>query len=420
MSLSVDSLTTVLSELSISNMNTIQAAKEIANTLRHFSGKSEHLESFINSVDKFYDRYGKTTDNSLSEFVFAAISSKIVDEAGDFLLCRPDLGTWPEIKKALRDKFGDKIDRHVLQQQFIFLTKNKNEHISDFLERLKLIKMKLNLKINADTQINTATKAALIEQNEVTAVTILMSNVNIELRTLLMLKNPKNIDEATSLVINHSLIEQQINLRHQSYKPIQKPVPNYHNNKVQYNYHQRPTFGHQTNFSNLQNNYPQHSFNNNFNPRPTFPSQPIKIESRPVQQKYFSNAQVFGKPTNVFSPKNSHKPQNKPEPMSTTSRLPSVRNSNQHFKQNFFQRTGPSNFMSQELTNLETNNPDNYNNDDDFNSLQTNYENNYSNETFESENYLVNEDYPNDNQLENHLETNEQNFCITESQIDTS
>ncbi|KAK9879626.1 hypothetical protein WA026_006692 [Henosepilachna vigintioctopunctata] len=190
-------------------MATIQAAKEIANTLRQFTGRSEHLESFLNSADRFYERYGRTQDNSLSEFVFASICSKIIDEAGNFILCRPDLGTWPEVKQALKEKFGDKIDRHVLQQQFIFLTRNKHENISDFIERLKLTKMRLNLKINSDTHVDPQTKLSLIQQNEITAITVLISNCNSELRTLLMLKNPSNIDEATSLVLNHSLMEQQ-------------------------------------------------------------------------------------------------------------------------------------------------------------------------------------------------------------------
>ncbi|KAL3273398.1 hypothetical protein HHI36_014844 [Cryptolaemus montrouzieri] len=130
MSIKIDNLANSLQNLSLTirneDMATISAAKEIAHTLRNFSGRCEHLESFINSVDKFLDRYGRTTDNTLSEFVFAVICSKIVDEAGDFILCRPDLGTWPEVRKALREKYGNKIDRHVLQQRFTFLSRNRN------------------------------------------------------------------------------------------------------------------------------------------------------------------------------------------------------------------------------------------------------------------------------------------------------
>ncbi|KAF2884143.1 hypothetical protein ILUMI_22032 [Ignelater luminosus] len=162
------------------NQPTIQAAKEIANTLRYFSGRGEHLELFIKTVDKFYDRYGRTIDNNLP---------KIIDEAGDFLMCRSDLNTWPEVKEALRNKLGNKLDKSILQQ-FIFLTKGTNENIADFLERLKLVKMRLNLKLSADPELDVLTKASLNKQNETAAVTVLITNTNAELRTPVMLKNP--------------------------------------------------------------------------------------------------------------------------------------------------------------------------------------------------------------------------------------
>ncbi|KAL3279422.1 hypothetical protein HHI36_016933 [Cryptolaemus montrouzieri] len=235
-------------------MSTIQAAKEIANTLSPFSGRSEHLEYFINAIDKFFDRYGRTAD-SLSEFVFAAICSKIIDEA----------------------------------------------------DRLKLLKMRLNLKINSDVEINAATKMALIDQNEVTAVTVLISNCNTELRTLLILKNPRNIEEATSLVVNHSLMEQHLNLLQNSHHPRtpQKFVnrnshPNVHNSIPikSHNNHFQNTHIHQ-NRSNYQPPVQQP-------PNNTFPNQPIKYDQRSIKQHFPTNSQVFGKPTNVFSPRNSH------------------------------------------------------------------------------------------------------------------
>lgn len=83
----------------------------------------------------------------------------------------------------------------------------------DFLERIKLLKMRLNLKINPYPDLDEPTKLSLINQNEVTAVTVLITNTHSELRTLLMLQKPKDINEATSLILNHSLFEQQINLK---------------------------------------------------------------------------------------------------------------------------------------------------------------------------------------------------------------
>lgn len=321
---------------SISNRTTmvsLTAAKEIAHTLRPFSGKSEHLEFFIASVDKFHKRYHDgTADESLKEFVFAAICAKLTDEAGDFILCRPDLKTWSEIKAALRLKFGDRVNRQVLLQQLTFLCRNKNESLLDFIERLKLLKSRILLKTIADDSISLATKEALNAQTELTTVTVLMSNCPIDLRTILMFRNPQNLEEANVIVVNHSLVEQQINAR--TYVPRQTQQPSSIQSKPvhQNNFRnlQQPNFSNpqmnftRPQFNNFRENYqpqnPVSSFNNSAQQKPVWPSQPVQIQTKPVQQHFPTNKQVFGKPVNVFSKQNSHKPTEKPTPMSVSTR----------------------------------------------------------------------------------------------------
>ena len=159
----IDSLTQSLSNISL-NMTTLTAAKEIAHTLKSFTGNSDHLEFFISSVDKFYNRYYTgSIDESLKEFVFASICSKLTEEASDFLLCRPDLTTWPKIKDALRQRFGDRINRQVLAQQLNFLTRSRREPILDFIEILEVLKSGISLKIAADDSLNQGTQDALME-----------------------------------------------------------------------------------------------------------------------------------------------------------------------------------------------------------------------------------------------------------------
>lgn len=346
MSLSeIDSIAQTLSNISLSNMTTLTAAKEIAHTLKTFTGNSDHLEFFISSVDKFYNRYYVgTVDESLKEFVFASICSKLTEEAGDFLLCRPDLTSWPKIKDALRQRFGDRINRQVLAQQLNFLTRSRKEPILDFIERIKLLKSRISLKIAADDSLNQDTKNALMEQTELTAVTVLMSNCTSELRTILMLNNPKNIDDAGSLVLNHSLIEQQINAR--SFFPRQElfnfpqnRAPSQINNRQNFNYVPPPiqqSFVNTLPNNNLTNNniLPQFSSNLGAVPKQSFPRQPINIRPQPVRQHFPTNEQVFGKPKNVFSRENSNKLTSPPTPMSTTSRIPSAmsRNADVHMR----------------------------------------------------------------------------------------
>lgn len=411
MSVSVEELANILGNMSLNNTATIQAAKEIANTLRTFSGNSDHLETFINSVDKFHNRYGITTDNSLNEFVFSVICSKIISEAGDYILCRPDLETWPDVRDALRLKFGDRTDRNVLHQQFLYLNRNKNENIIDFLDRLKIMKMKLNLKINADSTLTQSVKTSLIEQNEVTAVTILLSNVNSDLRTALMTIRPRNIDEATTLVINHTLMEQQIVHRNNSHhsnfnktKTMSNIATNNHNhrsphtqsipwtNRTQYIPWPNQIVRYQNPVANNQN-YSNMFYQPNQVRQPSFPSQPINIQTRKVPPpKYFTNTQVFGKQKSVFAPENSHKPTNDPEPMSTTyHNSMNTRNRNRmngRLPFNNFQQTGPKNFHSEELYNVEPN--------DEFNYLSESHLDNYD----PSQNDISYDNYYNDNSFQ--------------------
>lgn len=314
---SVNEILNLISNLSIDNMTTLSAAKEIAHTLKPFSGKSEHLEFFVNSIDKFYNRYNIATDETLQEFVFATICSKIIDEAGDYLLCHPELTTWPLIKDELRNKFGDKINRHTLSQQLNFLSKYKNESTLDFLDRIKILKNRINVKINSERLVQ-ATKTALIEQNERSAITVLLANISSELRTILMINNPQDLDDTYNLVLNHTIIEQQINNRHQV---LRNNIPQTLTNPRQNNRHQ-----HQPNFNNSYSHINTNSYQN------PFPNQPINIQPRPVQHRFPTNAEVFGKPQNIFN--KNRRVMDAPTPMSGVSIQP--RN------QQPFQRPQPS------------------------------------------------------------------------------
>ncbi|KAL3283675.1 hypothetical protein HHI36_006813 [Cryptolaemus montrouzieri] len=168
--------------------------------------------------------------------------------------------------------------------------------------------MKLNLKINSDPEINVNTKLALIDQNEITADTILIAKASNDLKTRLMLKNPRNIDEATSLMINHSLIEQKINLRHKSNNALSKPV----NNKNRQNY----SLPHEN--STQFNNHPKHYGNQNFS----------NYQNIPHQTETYNNYQIPSQYRNV---------------------------NNQFNKNQGFPNEKQPNFSSKELTNLEIN-----------------------------------------------------------------
>lgn len=406
----IEEISALLNNITLNEMATLTAAKEIAHTLKTFTGRPEHLEFFIKSIDTFYARYYSATDESLNEFLFATICSKIINEAGDYLLCHPELTTWPLIKIHLRQKFGDKINRHTLTQQLNFLTRHKNESVLEFSDRLKILKNRITLKINSENLVS-ATKTALIEQTEQNAITVLLSNVNSELRTILLMKEPQDLDDTYNILLNHTLIEQQINQRTQMFR---------HNNTTQ-------TFAHTrqntlktkpTDFQHNYSNNPHNSFapkiNNHYfqqnsqnTQRPSFPSQPVNIQPRPIQHKFPTNQQVFGKLTNAF-PKNTQQPLDTPKPMSGVSiqpkrnfQRPSYQNNNTHqnTKPNFWRQNPHANpLVFTELTHLENNNTDEHTVTENMTQFDNNFDH-PENETFEST-YSDNFDYFHQNMYE--------------------
>ena len=110
----LDSLSSLLDNLSL-DLNLPNSNIKMENLRFHtsllptFSGTQNHLESFIISIDEFYQLYFTNNGIEQNKVVLAAIKSKLIDSARDFLLSRPDLDSWPSIKEALRQKFGNPI-----------------------------------------------------------------------------------------------------------------------------------------------------------------------------------------------------------------------------------------------------------------------------------------------------------------------
>ncbi|GJQ71448.1 hypothetical protein Trydic_g11173 [Trypoxylus dichotomus] len=139
-------------------------------------------------------------------------------------MCRPDLNTWPDVKTALRDNYGDRTDRQTLMREFLQLSRNKNENILEFLERLKLFKSRVEVKIHTDIRLSAEQKTLLINQNELNALDVLAANSDNNLRLLLDIKPANNLASATDIVIRHYHNEQRIrtlsqNLTHHTQKP---------------------------------------------------------------------------------------------------------------------------------------------------------------------------------------------------------
>lgn len=204
----------------------ITAARHYGEIIPRFSGKPNALEAFIIKVDQFYNKYGNTNDDSLNNYVFCMISSRLSDEANDFVTCRPDLVDWPSLKDALRNKFGDLTDRKILTHQFKTLKINASENLKDFIERIKAMQTRLNVKIQMDTSITNDQKIIYKEIFEQTALEVLYNNCPSMLQTILDVKDHSTMAEACNTVINYITkhpAEKSANFHKQV---MQKPKPN--------------------------------------------------------------------------------------------------------------------------------------------------------------------------------------------------
>nr|CAI5864050.1 unnamed protein product [Callosobruchus analis] len=302
----------------------------MADYLPFFDGDTQQLESFIFRCDKFFNTYGTSTDNTLNDFVFNVICSKLKGNVCTFLMCRPDITTWPQIKSALREQFGDKIDRQTLTREFLQLSKYRNETILEFLERLKLIKSRVEVKIQTDPSLTPDQKSLLIDQNELNSLDVLTANCDDKLRLLLDIQQPSDLSQASNVVTKHFYNEMRIDAltrrhdhRHNhlqpsySFRPRQNnynassyPRPQHPHHQTLQSHHTSYSYNNPTqhnqftsNFNNRQSRIPHHSqssqlyqaqfsqphqaqfsqpqqpyFTENIAPKQQFPSQPITCQ----------------------------------------------------------------------------------------------------------------------------------------------
>lgn len=310
-----------------------------------FNGDANKLENFLSICDRFVVQYYKENEDDFNSFILLAITSKLTNDAQNLIYSRPELNTWDLIKNALRISFGELRDRESLEQDLITITQHRNESLIDLSERIKLIRSKLNSKIRADSNLDANMKLIYLNQYDKLALNTFIRNLRGEIKTIIRLRNPSTIEQAISLVIeeenfNYNATQLQKNSNQTTNKlPVHKPNnPNtnfYRNYNKSYpspmTYQISPYFNQQQTRPNF--NLP----NRNFQTPSTFPSQPINVQPRQITHNYPTNRQVFGPPQNVFKPQPSRVINDKPEPMSIQSRVPSSfdRNPNNKLFSNF-------------------------------------------------------------------------------------
>lgn len=347
----------------------INDLKLFGDLLPKFSGNSHELQSFIVEIENYIEKFGSTGNSRINQYCFAMIKSRIIDEARIIINSGPIPNSWVELKQALINKFGFRINFDVLQDQYQNLRRTHKESLLDFLERIKHTKLQFDYQLQMQG-FNMNELVIYRNISEKIGHRVIYNNVDENVRNLLD-SNVKNFDDTCKMLENREIKRQQLNFipnfKSFSHSPPMKNerinFPN-HNILQQTNYNQNRNFSMQPN-----RNLAQSKFFTNNEGYSNFPSQPLQMQSRRdiTQPKFFTNDQVFGKPPDVFKPNPNYRPNNRPEPMSVRTRIlptkrpnesTSIRQKKPNYqpRENHFRPNAPPNFISEELYNTEQQN----------------------------------------------------------------
>lgn len=336
-------------ERKIIQRTTMESLKLNLDILPKFNGESDKLDSFILRIDKFFKTYHDES-NSVSQksFVNDAILSKLDGNALDFALTNPQYNTWPLLKTALQNRFGEQTSLENLLSSLNHIKRNKDEATLNFLERINDLKNKIQRKIAIENRQYPEIINILTSNVEKQSVTSFLYQV--EDKLVERIKN-RDVQELNKLV------------------PIITEFEEFYHNKYQDKRSTNFRNGQQTSLNKMLFNQqtPYKTFS-----KPNFPSQPIYMQPRFQRTNFPTNQQVFGNPQtqNVWRPKMNQNNVPTPTPMSGVSiqhnrenppkRLMSTniqqqpwKKFNNNFGRNHFQPTGPRNFNSEELFNSE-------------------------------------------------------------------
>lgn len=335
-----------------------QLLKLHVDTIPYYNGDSHTLKIFISSCDYLFATYVNNNDAQLKTYLLRVVIGKLTDRAQILIGTRNELTTWTLIKAALRQSFGDQRNLDCLEQDLITLQPFRGESPLEFGKRIQIARSRLASKISSisDTVMPQATKVVYLRQYDQVALKTFIRGLSGNMQSIVRLRNPDSLEMAMNFVTEEENFRYTQNLpqaltRHNTQKAPQannvSRLQNHRFNKPLIPQTYAPAYPMQSHYN--PNYTPFQRFNApSSRTHTTFPNQPINIQSRPIQHKFPTNAQVFGPPKNVFKP-TGQKPTNIPEPMSTTSHIPTIRRP----PSNYFQSTGPRNFISQELNQMD-------------------------------------------------------------------
>lgn len=320
-----------------------------------YDGNVNTLNIFINLCDRLVNKYGNAINvkDDINSTLVNAIIGKLRDRALLLIGNRTDIDTWQKLRATLIETFSDQRNVECLIQDIITLRPFKNETIFNFGQRCQDVRELVRAKTSI-LPITAAEKTVRIKTYDDLALQTFIRNIPGNIQMMIRVKNPQTIEQALSMVIeeeNFLYSQNKSNsLNASQHRPLTKMSPG--NSLFKPNQYQNQMSSFQNHFANIpQFNSPAVQYRQ---PQPSpFPRGPINMPQPVIRpQRYFTNAEVFGKPQYSGQTRNSN-PNSPytPTPMSTSTINQSKRNFT-HFQkpQNFFRPTGQKpNFISQEL-----------------------------------------------------------------------
>nr|CAI5861515.1 unnamed protein product [Callosobruchus analis] len=309
--------------------------KMFVDTVPSFNGNSDTLPSFISSCDYMFNTF-TTTDQTIQNYLIRVVQTKLVGRAQLLVGCRTELTSWSSIKSALEQCFGDNRSLECLEQDLFLAAPFKNELPMDFGKRLQVLRSSLAQKLTL-SEPSSVIRTAMLKQYEGVCLRAFIRGLPGPLQTIIRLKNPDSLERALTYVVEEQNFQYTQNIfkqRPNNFNTPRFPSQQFQpfNNNIRF---QPPVQQSQQTFQSAQN----------------FPSQPINIQTVPVQRHFPTNREVFGPPknANVFKP-TGNPPSNHPQPMSVSTRNTFRPRAPQ--RQNYFRPSGPRNFSSGELFQL--------------------------------------------------------------------
>lgn len=190
--------------------------------LSEYTGNKKELNSWLHEVDDLYEEFKVKGENNAPDtfnaHYFRAIKNKIKGEARTVICANGNPSTIHELKRVLREHFGDQRDFATNLNSLFHLKKGERSN-TKFYNEIK----ELNTKIKSNLQLHPITANNLIE---IITVTKFLDGISEPLASIIRNSKPKNLDDAYQAVIINQNAEVRKPLHKQKYDNAKPPFYN--------------------------------------------------------------------------------------------------------------------------------------------------------------------------------------------------